>query len=135
MVLAVISYLFGVFSIKWSPLWKQASSSLETLTRLYPAEVWSCFQTRLLHISGYVDEDGVLYTREEIESAKPNPSAEAMETEEKEKELQSEVTEVREEHLQLRERPFIRIQLSVKYGSMRVPRSRIYSSSDEILFE
>lgn len=133
MVLAIISYLFGIFSVKWSPLWKQSSSSLETLTRLYPDEVWSCLQRNLLHISGYADEDGVGYSREEIESLNTSPASDTMEIEQTES--QSEVTEAHTEDLQLRNRFSTRIQLSVKYGSLKVPLSHNYSSSDEILFE
>lgn len=135
MVKGIISYLLGIFTIKWSPLWKQATSSLETLTRLYPAEVWSCLHTCLLHISGYADENGVLYTHEEVEAFRQSHSSEEMELEEKEKEERSEVAEVREEEFQLKQRPSARIRLCIRFGSLRTPRSHVYSPLEEILFE
>lgn len=133
MVNATISYLIGTLTVKWSPVWKHSLSALESLSRIYPEALWSNLQVRLLHVSGYGDEEGVLYTAEEVAHVKHTD--ENMLEESKEGEEQSELAAAREEEQELVNRAGTRVQQFMRYGTLDVPRSSSLDTSEDLLYE
>ena len=148
LVSATVSYLIGSLTGKWAPVWKHSSSALESISRIYPEALWTNLQVRLLHVSGYGDEEGVLYTGEEVarerqadekmleeEDAKDGKET----TEEKKakdvKDEQSELAEAREEEQELVNRAATRLQRFMRYGTLDVPRSSSLDTSEDLLFE
>ena len=143
MMRAVFSYLLGTFTIKWAPLWKQVSSSLEALARIYPALFWECFSISLFHVSGYADRRGIRYTTEEITEWKAgkkgvNADDQALLKEDDEsdqaEETRSELASVREEEKELRARADTRVMLVNHYGVLDTPRSRQLSQVEKISY-
>lgn len=152
LVSATVSYLIGSLTVKWSPVWKHSSSALESISRIYPEALWTNLQVRLLHVSGYGDEEGVLYTGEEVarerqadekmleeEDAKEDAKDGKETTEEKKakdiKDEQSELAEAREEEQELVNRAATRVQQFMRYGTLDVPRSSSLDTSEDLLFE
>lgn len=140
LVSATVSYLIGSLTVKWSPVWKHSSSALESISRIYPEALWTNLQVRLLHVSGYGDEEGVLYTGEEV--ARERQADEKMLEEEDAKEdakdvkdEQSELAEAREEEQELVNRAATRVQRFMRYGTLDVPRSSSLDTSEDLLFE
>ena len=142
MVRAVFSYLLGTFTIKWAPLWKQVSSSLEALARIYPALFWDSFSVSLLHVSGYADRRGVLYTANEVAEWKANKKEVNADDQtllgedesDQAKEMRSELASVRDEEKELRARAETRVMLVNRYGVLDTPRSRQLSQVEKISY-
>ena len=142
---ATISYLIGTLTVKWSPVWKHSLSALEALSRLYPEALWKNLQVRLLHVSGYGDEEGVLYTAEEVGHVKredekvleePKESNESNEqSEPKEPSEQSELAAAREEEQELVNRASERLRQFMRYGTLDTPRSSSLDTSEDLLYE
>lgn len=131
MVNATISYLIGTLTVKWSPVWKHSLSALESLSRIYPDALWKGLQVRLLHVSGYGDEEGVLYTAEEVAHA--SHTDEQMLEEPKEGEEQSELATAGEQELV--NRASTRVQRFMRYGALDSPRSSSLDTSEDLLYE
>lgn len=123
MFTALVYYFIGLYSMKWSPLWKYVTTTLESLCKLDTEAVWTCLKRTLFMVNGYCDLGGHFYTQQEIDRIPVE-----------DENLLQENTPSQNTETGLEGRYNKRIEAALHYGQLNVRRSMQFSTAEEIAF-
>ena len=127
MLSALLYFFFGLYSVKWSPLWKFLTTTLESFCRIYPEEVWNCMKYVAFIINGYADEEGIFFKQADLQHQQQEDEHLLQDS--------SSIQLSQQDANNLSSRYSTRLHFSLLYGILSVKRSFQLSSVEAISYE